>query len=103
GTATSLGWVGLAFASENAETVKIIEVDGGDGCVAPSAETVVNGSYPIARPLYIYVNNARAEENPALVSFVDYYVANLDTAGEVGYVNLSDDEMAASRTAWEGR
>ena len=103
GTATSLGWVGLAFAAENAETVKIIEVDGGDGCVAPSAETVVDGSYPIARPLYIYVNNARAEENPALVSFVDYYVANLDTAGEVGYVNLSDDEMAASRTAWEGR
>jgi hypothetical protein len=45
--------------------VKIIEVDGGDGCVAPSAETVVDGSYPIARPLFIYVNNARADENPA--------------------------------------
>jgi phosphate transport system substrate-binding protein len=103
GTVTSLGWVGLAFATENAETVKIIEVDGGDGCVAPSAETVVDGSYPIARPLFIYVNNARADENPALVSFVDYYVANLDTAGEVGYVNLSDDEMAASQAAWEGR
>jgi phosphate transport system substrate-binding protein len=103
GTVTSLGWVGLAFASENSETVKIIEVDGGDGCVAPSAETVVDGSYPIARPLFIYVNNARADENPALVSFVDYYVANLDTAGEVGYVNLSDEEMTASRGAWEGR
>ena len=103
GTTTSLGWVGLAFAAENAEAVKIIEVDGGDGCVAPSAETVVDGSYPIARPLYIYVNNARADENPALVAFVDYYVANLDTAGEVGYVNLSADEMAASQSTWEGR
>ena len=103
GTVTSLGWVGLAFATENTETVKIIEVDGGDGCVAPSAETVVDGSYPIARPLYIYVNNGRADENPALVSFVDYYVANLDTAGEVGYVNLSEEEMAASQAAWEGR
>ena len=103
GTATSLGWVGLAFAAENAETVKIIEVDGGDGCVAPSAETVVDGSYPIARPLYIYVNNGRAAENETLVEFVEYYLANLDTAGEVGYVNLSDDEMAASQAAWEGR
>jgi phosphate transport system substrate-binding protein len=103
GTTTSLGWVGLAFASENSETVKIIEVDGGDGCVAPSDETVVDGSYPIARPLFIYVNNARADENPTLVSFVDYYLANLDAAGEVGYVNLSDDEMAASTSAWEGR
>ncbi len=103
GTTTSLGWVGLAFATENADAVKIIEVDGGDGCVPPSDETVVDGSYPIARPLFIYVNNARAEENPALVEFVDYYLANLDAAGEVGYVNLSGDEMAASRTAWEGR
>jgi phosphate transport system substrate-binding protein len=103
GTVTSLGWVGLAFATENAETVKIIEVDGGEGCVAPSAETVVDGSYPIARPLYIYVNNGRAEENSTLVEFVDYYLANLGTAGEVGYVNLSDEEMAASQAAWEGR
>ena len=103
GTVTSLGWVGLAFATENAETVKIIQVDGGEGCVAPSAETVVDGSYPIARPLYIYVNDGRAEENSTLVGFVDYYLANLDTAGEVGYVNLSDEEMAASQAAWEGR
>ena len=103
GSETSLGWVGLAFATENAETVKIIEVDGGDGCVAPSDETVNDGSYPIARPLFIYVNNARADENPALVSFVNYYIANLDVAGEVGYVNLSEDEVAASRSAWEGR
>lgn len=103
GTATSLGWVGLAFASENADTVKIIEVDGGDGCVSPSDETVVDGSYPIARPLFIYVNNARADDNAALVSFVDFYVQNLGAAGEVGYVNLSEDEMAEAASGWDGR
>ncbi|HVM25543.1 MAG TPA: phosphate ABC transporter substrate-binding protein PstS family protein [Candidatus Limnocylindrales bacterium] len=103
GTPTSLGWVGLAFASENADTVKILEVDGGDGCVAPSDETVVNESYPIARPLFIYVNNTRAEQNPAVAAFVDYYVENLDAAGEVGYVNLSDEEMATSQATWQGR
>jgi phosphate transport system substrate-binding protein len=103
GTQTSLGWVGLAFARENAASVKTIEVDGGDGCVAPSDETVVDGTYPIARPLFIYVNHARAEENPAVSAFVDYYLANLDTATEVGYVGLSDAEANASRRAWEGR
>ncbi|HSK93600.1 MAG TPA: substrate-binding domain-containing protein [Candidatus Angelobacter sp.] len=103
GSATSLGWVGLAFASENEGTVKIIEVDGGDGCVAPNDETVIDGSYPIARPLFIYVNNERADENEALTAFVDYYVENLDAAGEVGYVNLSDEEMAEVRSAWNGR
>ncbi len=103
GSATSLGWVGLAFATENSDTVKILEVDGGGGCVAPSDQTVVDESYPISRPLFIYVNNARAAENDAVSDFVDYYVANLDAAGEVGYVNLSDEEMAESRSAWEGR
>lgn len=103
GSPTSLGWVGLAFASENTDTVKIIEIDGGDGCVAPSDETVVDETYPIARPLYIYVNNARANENAALVSFVDFYVQNLDAAGEVGYVNLSEEEMSESAAGWTGR
>ncbi|CAN5604592.1 hypothetical protein BH23CHL10_BH23CHL10_08940 [soil metagenome] len=103
GSPTSLGWVGLAFASENADTVKIIEIDGDDGCVAPSDETVVDQSYPISRPLFIYVNNARADENEALVSFVDFYVENFSAAGEVGYVNLSDDEMSEAAAGWTGR
>ncbi len=103
GVPTSLGWVGLAFARDNADAVKTLEIDGGDGCVAPSDETVADGSYPIARPLYIYVNDARAAENPALAAFVDHYVANLEAAGDVGYVNLSADEAADSVAAWQGR
>jgi phosphate transport system substrate-binding protein len=103
GTSTSLGWVGLAFATVNADAVKILEIDGGDGCIAPSDETVVDKSYPISRPLFIYVNNGRAAQNPAVAAFVDYFVENLDAAGEVGYVNLSEDEMAASRDAWQSR
>src|SRR5690606_17616530 len=59
GSDTSFGWVGFAFARE-AEDVKVLEVDGGDGCVAPSDETVADGSYPISRPLFIYVNAAMA-------------------------------------------
>lgn len=103
GSPTSLGWVGLAFAREHAERVRALEIDSGSGCVAPSDETVINGQYPIARPLYVYVNNARAAANDALVSFVDFYVDHLDSAGEVGYVDLSADEAAESKAAWEGR
>lgn len=103
GTTTSLGWVGLAFARDNADAVKALEIDGGSGCVAPSDETVVDGSYPIARPLYIYVNEARAADNAALRAFVDFYVANLDSAAEVGYVSLSEEDAAASASGWEGR
>jgi phosphate transport system substrate-binding protein len=107
GSPTSLGWVGYAFAEENQGTVKLLEVDDGEsGCVAPTPETISTNEYPISRDLYLYVNAARAEENAALVAFVDYYLADgtIATALEtVPYVPLADDSLAESRQAWEGR
>ncbi|MEO7294581.1 MAG: substrate-binding domain-containing protein [Candidatus Limnocylindria bacterium] len=103
GSGSSLGWVGLAFASE-AEGVKSLEIDGGAGCVAPSAETVADESYPISRPLFIYPSLAAVEENPAVTPFVDYYVSDgLALAGDVGYVALTDEQAAATADAWNGR
>jgi phosphate transport system substrate-binding protein len=104
GSPSSLGWVGLAFAGE-AEGIASIEVDGGDGCVAPSDETVADESYPISRPLFIYPNLASVEENPALAPFIDFYVSpeGLALAGEVGYVALTEEQGQAAVDAWEGR
>ena len=103
GSPSSLGWVGLAFASE-AEGLASLEIDGGDGCVAPSDETVADESYPISRPLFIYPSLAAVDENPAVVPFVDFYVSEgLALAGEVGYVALTDEQGQATLEAWEGR
>ena len=98
---TSFGWVGFAFA-ENASDVKLIEVDGGDGCVAATAETIASNEYPVSRPLFIYVNNAKAAESEALSAFVDFYLeTGLDQAtAEVGYVELGDDAKAEIRANW---
>jgi phosphate transport system substrate-binding protein len=102
GAEGSLGWVGFAFAEEAGDGVKELEVDGGDGCVAPSSETIADGSYPVSRPLFIYVNKAEAESNPAVAAYVDYYLdAGLDQVAEVGYVDLPEEEITASRDAWE--
>ena len=104
GSDTSFGWVGFAFA-RNAEGVKILEVDGGDGCVAPSDETVADASYPIARPLFVYVNKAKAEENPALAAWVDFYLSEdgISSVGEVGYVPLADEDLETTAGVWEAR
>ena len=52
----ALGYFGYSYYEENADTLKAVEVDGGDGCVAPTTETVQNGTYvPLARPLFVYV------------------------------------------------
>jgi phosphate transport system substrate-binding protein len=106
GNATSLGWVGYAFAEENVERVKLLEVDGGDGCVAPTPETIADNSYPISRDLFIYVNVAKAEENPAVAAYVDFYLSDglIDSVLEtVPYVPLAPEALAESQAAWEAR
>jgi phosphate transport system substrate-binding protein len=108
GSPSSLGWVGFAFAEENSDKVKELGVskDAGGDCITPSAETIADGTYPISRSLYLYVNTAKAASNPAIVGYVDYYLAEgtISTVLEnVPYVNLPADTLAATRTAWEGR
>lgn len=103
GTEGGLGFVGFAFAEQAADSIKAFQVDGGDGCVAPSAEAVIGGSYPLARSLYIYVNPLKIEENPALQPFVDFYLTDegLASVEEVKYISLPDDRIQATRDSWE--
>jgi phosphate transport system substrate-binding protein len=105
--ATSLGWVGFAFYEENAESLRAISVaEDADGeCVEATPETIASGEYPIARPLFIYVNTTTAATDPALVAFVDHYLGyGLDQAVTAAdYVALGDDVKAETRSAWESR
>jgi phosphate transport system substrate-binding protein len=102
GTRSSLGWVGMAFAEEGEGLVRQVAVDGGGGCVQPSAETVADGTYPVARPLFIYVNVERARASAALRGYVDFYLGDegLSSASDVGYVALTDEQAQATRDAW---
>ena len=50
GSTGGMGYFGFSFFQENEDTLKALEVDPGDGCVAPSAETTQDGSYqPLGR------------------------------------------------------
>ena len=103
GSKTSFGWVGFAFANEAGDDVIEFEIDGGEGCVAPTSETIADGSYPLSRPLFIYVNTARAAESGALCEYVDTYVSDLgliDAVELAGYVVLDDATMTETREAW---
>ena len=106
GSDTSLGWVGFAFAQENADKVTELQVakEANGTCVAPTVDTISDGSYPLSRSLYIYVNKAKAAANPAVVAFVDYYLTEgtVSTVLEtVPYVHLPADTLTESRTAWD--
>ena len=105
GTPTSLGWVGYAFVQANTDAVKALPIDGGDGCVEPSPEAISSGEFPLARPLFIYVNAASASDEPDVADYVDFYLsdAGLASVTEVGYVDLPPEEIANTRQVWEQR
>lgn len=101
----TLGWVGFAFAIENTDRVSFIEVDGGDGCTEANPDTISAAEYPLSRFLYIYPNLAHVADEPAVEEFVDFYLSDEGIAyvSEEGYVQLHEDDLAASRDAWENR
>jgi phosphate transport system substrate-binding protein len=104
--AGSLGFVGFAYYEEAGSAVKAIGIDKGDGnCVTPSSESIADGTYPLSRALYIYPNNARADANPAVQAWVDYYLSDAGIANVtgVGYVGLPADQLQATRDAWANR
>jgi phosphate transport system substrate-binding protein len=106
GSSSALGFVGFAFAEEAGDAIKEIEVDGGEGCVAPSSETIADGSYPMSRSLYIYVSNEAASTKPEVAAYVDFYLtdevlAKEGFAEEVGYIALPPERVEATRSAWE--
>ena len=91
GDLDSLGYFGFAYYAENKERLKLVAVDGGQGPVLPSAETILNGSYqPLSRPVFIYVGT-RAAARPEVRAFVRFYLTQAKSLVEqVGYVPLPD-------------
>jgi phosphate transport system substrate-binding protein len=107
GNPTSLGWVGFAYYEQNTDAVRALQIEEeeGAGCVEPTYETISGGDYPIARDLYIYVNAAKAESNPALAAYIDFYLSDdgLATVSEVGYVDLPEESLAETQSVWESK
>lgn len=64
---------------------------------------MADGTYPLARPLFIYVNNEKLAENQSLSDFVDFYLSDEGMAAvpEVGYVPLAAADLEATRKVWE--
>ncbi len=106
GSDSSFGWVGFAFAAEAGDSVKEIAIseEPGGECIAPTPGTIADGTYPLARSLYIYVNAAAVDTNEAVAPFVDFYLGDgYSAVEEVGYVALPPAELAATEQIWTSR
>ncbi|PSP64990.1 phosphate ABC transporter substrate-binding protein [Halobacteriales archaeon QH_8_67_36] len=89
----AMGYFGYAYYSSNEDDVKALSVDGGSGCTEPGLDTAKDGSYPMARPLFIYAAESSLKEKEQVYAFMEYYLENAetDTVQEIGYVPSSTE------------
>ncbi len=102
GSRGASGYFGYAYYAENAQRLRVVPVDGGNGPVTPSDETVSGGTYPLARPLFIYVSTESLAK-PQVREFVRYYLSDdgIPLVSDVGYTNIPTSELEASRELLE--
>jgi phosphate transport system substrate-binding protein len=88
-----LGYFGLSYFEQNQDTLNDVEVDGGSGCVAPTSETVQDGSYtPLSRPLFVYVKNTSLQK-PEVAAFMKYILDNQEQIAEKAlFVPMTEEQ-----------
>jgi phosphate transport system substrate-binding protein len=97
-----LGYLGFTYYEENIDSLKAVEIDGGDGCVMPSVESARDGTYvPLSRPLFIYAKNESLAK-PEVYGFVEYFLTNsIQLAEDALVIPVPDDQVATSLAALE--
>ena len=102
GSTGGLGYFGYTYFEENSDTLKALEIDSGDGCVAPSAETAQDGTYtPLSRPLFIYPAKA-AIDKPQVKAFLEFYLENdADIAEAAQFIPLNDEQKSEAQSAYD--
>jgi phosphate transport system substrate-binding protein len=98
GDTGAMGYFGLSYAAENANKVKLVQVDKGAGCVTPSNATVQGATYALSRPLFTYVKNASITTKPAVGAYIQFWVDNLKQISEDAiFVPLTNKQMTVLR------
>jgi phosphate transport system substrate-binding protein len=104
GSKGGLGYLGLSYVEQNKGKLKAVEVDGGDGCVAPSRETVQDGSYtPLSRPLYVYARVDALEDKVQVSEFLSFLLTRQAAlARKALFVPLTAEQKDKALTVLEG-
>ena len=100
GSEGGLGYFGFSYYEANADQLNLVGVDGGEGCVTPSQETIQDNSYqPLSRPIFMYPG-AKALERPEVKAFMDFIVANQQEISEAaGIVPLTEEQAQKAADA----
>ncbi len=88
GSPYAIGYFGYAYYQENQDILNILSLEG----VTPSDTSVEDGSYALARPLFIYSDAGIMQAKPQVADFINFYLTFVnDEITEVGYFPASAD------------
>ncbi len=96
GSPYAIGYFGYAYYQENKDRLRAVKIEG----VEPNAETVENGSYKLARPLFLYSAPSILKEKPQVAAFINFYLTYVnEEIGKVGYFPASEAVLKESAQA----
>jgi phosphate transport system substrate-binding protein len=94
GESGGLGYFGHSYYEQNQDKLNLVKVDGGDGCIEPTVETIQSGEYkPLARPLFMYPST-KALKRPEVKAFLQYVVDNYQAIADASQIVALSSEQA---------
>jgi phosphate transport system substrate-binding protein len=104
GDLNAMGFFGYAYYIENSRRLGLVAIDGGNGCVEPSPETIAGNTYtPLSRPMFLYFNAERLRSNDTLHQFAEFTVSPEaePLIADTGYLAYPEEvyDAAAERLA----
>ena len=98
GSDGGLGYFGFSYYEQNQDSLNLVGVDDGSGCVKPSVDTIQSGEYkPLSRPLFMYPSD-KAMKKPQVKAFMDYVVENYDSIAEASQIVAMNQQQAQKAT-----
>ncbi|WP_273754648.1 PstS family phosphate ABC transporter substrate-binding protein [Bartonella sp. MM73XJBT.G] len=96
---TGVGIFGLSFYQNNADRLKVADING----FAPTVETISSGQYPVSRPLFFYIKKAHFDIIPGLREYVDFFLSEQmigpdSPLAEYGLIVAPEKERQAQRS-----
>lgn len=83
----ALGYFGFSYYQANRNQLRALPINTATGAIQPSRSTVQNGNYPLARPLFLYINDKALSQRNEVQSFTSFTVRNglrlVEKAGDI--------------------
>ncbi len=93
----AIGYFGFAYYVEESDRLTAVNVEG----VTPSGATVADGTYPLARPIFIYSDADYMRTKPQVAAFINFFLTvSSEEARDVGYFPAPTERLNAAKQRW---